>query len=245
MLTNEPTSILKLDRMMENSRRRINKTSTLPLQNEYTLALNNELSHVAFSEERAPENKGLWRQRVFSVLNEIPLDLEIGTGTGTFFAHQAALQSSRMLIGIELKYKPLVQSIRRALKQGSKNAAMIRYHAFNLDELFAEQELNDVYIHFPDPWVAPRKPQNRVVSQPILDLLYERQRPGSALNFKTDSREYFLWSMEEIKKTKYRIEFQTLNLHQSEWASKNFITGFESIFMKQGIEINFVRLIKD
>lgn len=224
--------------------RRISKTTTLPYQNEYTLALNGELSHVAYCESRAPKHKGTWRETVFLAPPQAHLDLEIGTGNGIFFAHQAALQPTRRLLGIELKYKPLIQSIRRALRNDSKNAAVIRYHAFNIEELFTAEELNDIYIHFPDPWVAPRKPKNRIVNEKTLTALYRMQRPGSALNFKTDSREYFLWALGEIKKTPYQIEFQTLNLHQSEWKEKNFVTGFEKIFLKQNIEINFIRLIK-
>lgn len=229
---------------MSQTRRLINRTSTLPRPNEYTLALDGDLAHVAFSEERAPQYKGLWRESVFKQVQSHPMDLEIGTGNGVFFAHQAQQHPERSLLGLELKYKPLIQTIRRSLRNGSTNTAVIRYHAFNISELFAENELNNIYIHFPDPWVAPRKPKNRVVSQPILETLYKMQRPGSFLNFKTDSREYFLWAMDEIKKTPYKIEYETLNLHQSPWREQNFETAFEKIFLKQGIEINFVRLIK-
>lgn len=225
-------------------RRLISRTSTLPKQNAYTLALENELATVAFSEERAPGNKGHWRENVFTETADLPLDLEIGTGNGTFFAHQASQNPRRNLLGIELKYKPLIQTIRRAQKLGCKNAAVIRYHMFNIEDLFADNELDDIYIHFPDPWVAPRKPKNRVVCADILSVLYRQQRSGSSLFFKTDSLEYFLWSLEEIQKTPYRIEFQTLDLHQSLWKEKNFETAFEKIFLKQGIKINFAHLRK-
>ncbi|MBL7671484.1 MAG: tRNA (guanine-N7)-methyltransferase [Bdellovibrionaceae bacterium] len=236
----------------KSHRRLISRTSTLPNQNEYTLALDRELSHVAFSEERAGQWKGLWQREIFRASQHVgdvnrlarPLDLEIGTGNGTFFAAQAKRFPERDLIGIELKYKPLIQTIRRALRDGAENAIVIRYHAFNIEDLFEPNELNDIYIHFPDPWVAPRKPKNRVVGQPILDSLFKMQKSGSALNFKTDSREYFLWAMDEIRKTKYLIEFETMNLHQSLWREKNFETAFEKIFLKKNIEINFVRLIK-
>jgi tRNA (guanine-N7-)-methyltransferase len=50
--------------------------------------------------------------------------------------------------------------------------------------------------------------------------------------------------MEQIRESKYQIEFETLNLHQSERASGNFVTQFERIFMRQGIEINYVLLRK-
>lgn len=229
--------------MQRPTRPVINKTSTLPKHTEYTLALDNEYKHVAFSEERAPANRGQWR----SIMNwkpETPLDVEIGTGNGLFFAHHTQSNPDRALVGLELKYKPLIQSIRRAQRAGSKNAAITRFHAFNLDQVFEAQEINNVFIHFPDPWTSPKKPKNRLTNAWFLNMIHGLQRPGSYLNFKTDSRDMFEWSLEEIAKTPYKVEFQTFDLHTSEWAPKNFITGFEKIFLQQGIKINFIRLAK-
>lgn len=229
----------------------INLTSTLPKPTVYSLALDNEYKDVAFSEERAPANKGLWRLKVFAGVASTPLDVEIGTGAGDHFADWAQKHPERLVVGLELKYKPLIQSIRRTRVAGCKNAAICRYHAFNLDLLFDKGEVNNVFIHFPDPWTSPYKPKNRVVNRIILDWLYEMQRPGSFLEFKTDSREYFLWALEEIKASKYRVEFQTLNLYgeaggaDSRYLQENFATGFEKIFIRQGIEINYIRLVRD
>jgi tRNA (guanine-N7-)-methyltransferase len=227
-------------------RPRINLTRLLPKQNAYTLALDNEYKEYAFNEERAPLNKGKWRELVFKCEDKKPLDVEIGTGAGMHFAHYANKHLDRNLVGLELKYKPLIQSIRRAQSQGAKNSAICRYHAFNLDLLFAENEINNVFIHFPDPWVTPRKPKNRVVNRNILAGIYKMQREGSFLEFKTDSREYFLWALDEIKESPYKVEFQTLNLYKDGgvYFENNYQTTFEKIFVRQGIEINYIKLIK-
>ena len=131
----------------EKRRPKINLTRTLPKQNAYTLALDNEFKDFAFNEERAPLNKKKWRSEIFHCSETAFLDLEIGTGSGMHFAYHANKFPERYLVGIELKYKPLIQSIRRARAKGLKNSAICRYHAFNIDLLFAEQELNNVYIH--------------------------------------------------------------------------------------------------
>jgi tRNA (guanine-N7-)-methyltransferase len=219
-------------------------TKNLRVPNYYTQALDGEFKDHAFSEERAPLYKGKWRSEVFNIPDIKPLDLEIGTGNGVHFQHYCIHNPKRNLIGIELKYKPLIQTIRGALRLGARNGRVIRYHAFNIDELFVAGEINDLFIHFSDPWTSPRRPTNRIMNPRMLEVFYEIQRAESKIDFKTDSREMFLWAMEQIKNSKYKIEFQTLNLHQSEMAAENIITGFEKIFIKQGIEINFARLRK-
>jgi tRNA (guanine-N7-)-methyltransferase len=227
-------------------RPRINLTRTLPKPNPYAVALDTDCRDVAFNEERAPLNKGGWRSRIFHVPEDTPLDLEIGTGTGTHFANYAAMHPDRCLVGIELKYKPLIQTIRRALKGGARHVAVCRFHAFNLDQLFDVGEINDVFIHFPDPWTSPNKPKNRIVNRHTLAELFQRQRPGGLIEFKTDSREYFLWALEEIAATPYKIQYQSLNLHseKSLYQQKNFVTDFEKIFVKQGVEINYISLLR-
>jgi tRNA (guanine-N7-)-methyltransferase len=233
---------------MENTprRARINITRLLRSPNAYTIALDNEFKDYAFNEERAPLNKGKWRSDVFKCDAEKPVDVEIGTGAGMHFAHHALKNPSRYLVGLELKYKPLIQTIRRAHLGGQRNSAICRFHAFDLEQLFENGEINNVFIHFPDPWTTPRKPKNRVVNRVILDQIYEMQRPGSFLEFKTDSREYFIWALDEIKESKYKVEFQTLDLYKDGgvYLEQNYQTTFEKIFIRQKIEINFVRLVK-
>ncbi|HRO66101.1 MAG TPA: tRNA (guanine-N7)-methyltransferase [Pseudobdellovibrionaceae bacterium] len=231
--------------MESNPRRRLNLTRTLPNPSRYAVSLEGELSHVAFSEERAPANKGLWRSEVFKVAEDQPVDLEIGTGNGYHFSHRSLTVPDRCIVGLELKYKPLIQGIRRAVKGGAKNAAICRFHAFNVDELFTEGEVNDVYIHFPDPWTSPKKPKNRIVNRDLLATLHRLQRPGSTLEFKTDSREMFLWALEEIAASPYKVAHQTLDLHRSEYAAGNFVTFFESLFLRDGIEINYIKLRRE
>ncbi|HEX7676366.1 MAG TPA: tRNA (guanine-N7)-methyltransferase [Bdellovibrio sp.] len=225
-------------------RRQINITTELPHQTEYTLALNGEYSHVAFDEMRAPLNKGKWRSDVFKADATLPMDLEVGTGNGTHFAHYAQKHPSRLVVGLELKYKPLIQTIRRALNANCTNAAVARFHAFNVEELFNEGEIDNVFIHFPDPWTSPKKPKNRVVCKRNLDILHRLQKPGSIIEFKTDSLVYFEWAMEEIQQSQYKILFETKDLHNSPIKDENFETAFEKIFLREGIKINFVRLQK-
>jgi len=246
-------------------RPRLPLTRNIPKPNEYILALDNEYKDFAFNEERALANKGQWHDLFLKNLNKYSqdsrfnqkkileqsfsqttcLDLEIGTGNGKHFFYHSQKFPNRFLVGLELKYKPLIQSIRRIIKVGDLNAMICRFHAMNIDQLFSENELNNVYIHFPDPWVTPRKPRNRFVNRRVLSILYEQQQAGSFIEFKTDSREYFDWSLEEIAESSYKIEKQSFDLHSDpDLSQSNFKTEFENIFIKQKIPINYVLLRK-
>ena len=226
-----------------SSRRpRMAMTRKLPDPNDYADQLLGEWSEYAFDEERAPLMKGDWRAKAFGVGKDHPLDLEIGTGNGYHFAHLAKKNADRSVLGIEIKYKPLIQSIKRAVVGGAKNARILRYDAGHLHDLFADGELNNVYIHHPDPWPKKRQWKHRLIQAEFLVLLHRLMRPGTYVDFKTDSADYFEWSIERFHQSPFKVTRETRHLHQSEWAGENFVTHFEKIFLAKGQPIHYARL---
>ena len=141
----KPVTKLETGLEVRSPRPQINLTRELPKPNAYAIAMDQEYKEIAFNEERAPVNKGVWRETVFKVTSERPLDVEIGTGAGHHFAYHAKKYPERCLVGLEIKYKPLIQTIRRAKNGGGVHNAVCRYHAFNLDQLFGDNEVNNVY----------------------------------------------------------------------------------------------------
>ncbi len=218
------------------------KTRDLPKPSAYVQALLGEFSHWAFDEERAKDFKDQWRSKVFEKPEFTPLDLEIGTGNGFHFAHYAQKHPDRLLMGIELKYKPLIQSIRRARRAGCENARMVRYNAALLADLFAPGELDRVMVHFPDPWEKLRQQKHRLIQPEFMRLCHQLQRPGSQFEFKTDSADYFAWAKEVFSSSPYEILALSEDLHHSAYAESNFITHFERIFLRQGLPIHYALL---
>jgi tRNA (guanine-N7-)-methyltransferase len=227
--------------MSRGAQKRVSRTRDLPNPNIYVQALLGEFAPWAFDEERAPEYKSKWRQE-FGVKEDEPLDLEIGTGNGFHFAWRAKENPGRSLVGIELKYKPLIQSIRRARANESTNARMVRYNARLIHELFASGELNDIYIHHPDPWLKKSQRKHRLIQPEFLELMFALQKPGSEVEFKTDSEEYFDWALPMFHESPYEVLGATRDLHNSEFASQNFVTQFESLFLRKGQPIFYARL---
>ncbi len=230
--------------MSRGAQTRVSKTRTIPLPNAYIKALYGEFGDYCLDEEAAPLKKGVWRSDVFHASAGTPLDLEIGTGNGYHFAHRAFSFRDRLILGLELKYKPLIQSIRRAVRQGSQNARAARYNAVLTQELFAAEEINNVYIHFPDPWSKTAQQKHRLLQVEFLQRLWNVQQPGSFVEIKTDNREYFDWMLIKIAASPYKLEAKSFDLHHSEFAATNFVTQFEGLFVRQGTKINYAVLHK-
>lgn len=220
------------------------RTSHLPKPNQYVKMLVEDYKDFAFDESRAPQNRGVWRQEVFRVSENEPVDLEIGTGNGFHFGHYANKHRNRNIVGIELKFKPLIQSIRRPLRDGLNNARIVRFDAKEIEKLFSPNELNNVIIHFPDPWELGPRWKHRLINDEFLQTVFKLQRSGSYLEFKTDSPNYFRWALERFLRSPYDVECVTTHLHESGLVRDNFVTTFEEIFMREGLPIHYLKALK-
>ena len=230
--------------MKLNLSRRIARTTEMPNPSQYVQMLNGEYAEWAFNEQRALQFKGKWRAEVFKTEGRSAMDLEIGTGNGLFFAHHAVAHPERQLVGLEIKFKPLIQSIRRAVRLGARNARIARFHAAMITDLFAPGELDDVFIFFPDPWPRTRSFKHRLIQDEFLPKLFELQRPGSHLIFKTDHRGYYEWALEKFQRSPYQVLEHTDDLHGSPFAEQNFMTQFEKLWVSKGLKINFIHLLR-
>ena len=204
----------------------------------------NKYSSWVFDEEDCLQFKGQWRQLVFNTSTTTKLDLEIGPGSGDFFAFIATNNKDRLFIAVELKYKPLIQTTRKIKEKTCLNAKTIRYNAQMLGDIFASEELNNIYIHFPDPWPKKRHHKHRLIKPDFIKVLYQLQKNDSFIEIKTDHREYFQEIYTVFKNSPYReVEFSD-NLHKSKSPPKEFITHFEKIFIRKNQAIYYLKCIK-
>lgn len=230
---------------MKGNRARLTKTENLPAPNIYAQMLLGEYYHKAFDQERVPGFKGVWKKEVFKKPEDFPVDVEIGTGNGYHFADRSSKNLDRGLVGFEIKYKPLIQAIRRALSAGAAdNAYICRFNASDLIELFEPGEIDNLYIHHPDPWPRKKHWKHRLIQDQFLKEMYGLMKPGCFIEFKTDNLEYFDWSEEIFKNSDFEVNFLTRDLHNSEKAETNFITHFEKIFLAKGQPIYYLTAVK-
>ena len=222
----------------------LQKTRYVEFRNPYVAIAQQEEERGVFLEDAARARRGEWRKSTFGAANETPLDLEIGVGNGEFLEHHAAYHPARCVLGIERKFKPLVQSLKRAQRAEINNAALLRYQAGHLDEIFAPEELNNIYLFFPDPWPKTKHHKNRLVKDAFLKSTFMLQRPGSRLEIKTDNDEYFESILKCTRNSQYEIEAQTTDLHQSTLIEENFMTQFERLWTEKGLKTKYLCLRK-
>ncbi len=231
---------------MKGAKARLAKTTSIPFPNPYVQLLLTSFKESAFDETLSPTFKGKWRTEVFSKEKEHPLDVEIGTGNGLFFSHKASTEKDRLFLGIEAKYKPLIQAIKKALEDspGGDWFKILRYNAYQISDLFEEDEINNVYIHHPDPWPKKKHWKHRLLQSEFMESLFKLQKKNSFVDFKTDSEDYFDWTLKKWENSPYEVTRFTRDLHNSEWEPENFITHFEKIFLKKKQPIFYLRAEK-
>jgi tRNA (guanine-N7-)-methyltransferase len=227
--------------MSDSNSLKISLTKNIPTPNIYVKMLP-DFKDWIYLEDEALKFKGIWLSKFRNP--ELPLDLEIGCGNGNFFNHQVRAYPHRNLLGIEIKYKPLVQTIRRIKKDDLRNGLALRFNARVIGEIFDAAELNNVYVYFPDPWPRRSQRKNRLLTSGFFETLYKIQKSESFVDFKTDSEDYFDFVQKEIAGSPYSIVRYTRDLHQSEWMSENFVTSFEKIFVSKSLPIYYCRLFK-
>lgn len=202
-----------------------------------------DYGHWVLPEEQAKSIRGQWASQIFKT--EKPVHIEIGTGNGFHFGHYAYSNSQVSLVGFEIKFKTLVQSIARARSLGCTNARMVLGPVKNLTEYFAPGEVAKIIIHFPDPWPKRSHHKNRLMSKDFLTSAFRALEPGGILEFKTDHHEYFLSATRQLRDVPFTVTGYTQDLHKSPWAADNFRTQFESLFLQKRQPICYFSLRKD
>lgn len=223
----------------------LQKTRYVEFRNPYVSIAQQEEENGVFLEDAARARRGNWCKSTFGVSDDTPLDLEIGVGNGEFLAHHAASHPERCVLGIERKFKPLVQSLKRLQRAELENAAVLRYQADHLEDIFAPDELNDIFLFFPDPWPKSKHHKNRLVKENFLKSTFALQRQKSLLVIKTDSDDYYQWILQAAQNSPYQIEAQSTDLHHSPWNENNFMTQFERLWTGKGLTTKYLRLRKE
>lgn len=180
------------------------------------------------------KNKGEWRE-FFGNDNEIYI--EVGMGKGDFISNNALQNKDINYIGIELSKSVIVVAINkfRAFEnENSKieNLRMMSLNAENLLDVFAENEVDRIYLNFSDPWPRKKHAKRRLTYKTFLDRYKKILKEDGLVEFKTDNRGLFEFSLESMNNYGMHFEKIFLDLHQTE--EPNIMTEYERKFCEKG-----------
>ena len=177
--------------------------------------------------------KGKWRE---AFGNDHPVYVEIGMGKGRFLMDMARLYPEINFIGIEKYSSVLLRAVQKLEEEELPNVRLIRMDAEDLENVFAQGELDRIYLNFSDPWPPNRQRKRRLTWRAYLEVYDEILRQQGDLCFKTDNPRFFEWSLQEICQFGWLIQNISLDLHNSDFEG-NVMTEYEEKFSAEGYRI--------
>lgn len=180
------------------------------------------------------EYKGKWKE-LFN--NDNPIYLEIGMGKGKFIIEHARRNPNINYIGIE-KFEGVIIQACDKIKDGElTNLHLVAGDATNLLEWFEEGEIAKIFLNFSDPWPKSRHAKRRLTYKTYLDMY--RKISNGEIEFKTDNRELFEFSLMSLNENNWKFLDLTFDLHARE--EDIVTTEYEDKFSAKGNPIYFVK----
>ena len=184
--------------------------------------------------EQPKDLRGHWNDR-FEVKQ--PIHIEVGMGKGQFLFGQAAAHPEINYIGIERYTSVLLRAIQKINPdEPPKNLLFICMDAAELPEVFAPDEISRIYLNFSDPWPKDRHARRRLTSSEFLARYDQILTSDGSIEFKTDNRGLFDFSLEEINHSPiWKLTAHTFDLHHTpELCEGNIMTEYEEKFSSMG-----------
>ncbi|MGI6007869.1 MAG: tRNA (guanosine(46)-N7)-methyltransferase TrmB [Ruminococcus sp.] len=182
-----------------------------------------------------PRNqKGHWRELF---LNSAPIQIEVGMGKGRFIMDMAERHPHINYVGIEMYDSVLLRAIqkREQFREELTNLYFLRVDARELPEIFEKEEVDKIYLNFSDPWPKDRHAKRRLTSRQFLEKYDCILKKDGTVEFKTDNRGLFEFSLREAEDCGWRILSHTFDLHSDqEMCRENVMTEYEEKFSSMG-----------
>ena len=184
--------------------------------------------------ETAPEQRaGRWAAEVFG--NDNPIHIEVGMGKGRFITTLAAENPGINYIGIEKYSSVLIRAVEKAEKDPLSNLRFIRMDAEDIETVFAKGEVERIYLNFSDPWPKDRHAKRRLTSERFLGRFSNILSEEGTIEFKTDNRELFDFSLSQLEDAGWELLASTYDLHNDPvMCAGNIMTEYEERFSSVG-----------
>lgn len=165
-----------------------------------------------------------------------PLHIEIGMGKGQFIMGMAEQHPDINYLGIEKYTSVLLRATQKMEESPKDSLRFLCYNAETITDIFQEGEVDRIYLNFSDPWPKDRHAKRRLTSSAYLERYDKILAKDGHIEFKTDNRGLFDFSVEEIEQSPiWKIDAITYDLHQDASMNQgNILTEYEEKFSSKG-----------
>lgn len=185
--------------------------------------------------------KGKWNISFFE--NDHPIVLELGCGKGEYTLALAEKYPERNYIGVDIKADRMFTGARKALQMHRRNVAFLRTHIENLHYFFAPDEIDEIWLTFPDPQM--KKVKKRLTSTFFLQQYSQMLKDNGIIHLKTDSGFLFEYTVALTHRNNLKIEHLTWDLYHSDILNELLSTRtfYEKQWIDRGIDIKYIAFI--
>lgn len=189
--------------------------------------------------------KGKWKSEFFENTN--PLVLELACGKGEYAVNMAKTFPSKNFLGVDIKGARIWYGAKKALDENITNAKFLRTRIDFIDKFFASEEVDEIWITFPDPQPQDSRERKRLTNPMFIERYRKFLKPGGKVHLKTDADSFFEYTQEEIEKRGYRLHQVFENVYQQKDEIPTNLahlylvqTHYEKIFSAKGHTIKYL-----
>ncbi len=179
--------------------------------------------------------KGNWNSSVFK--NNNPLVLELGCGKGEYSVALAKKFPEKNFIGIDIKGARFWRGAKTAIEENIPNVVFLRTQIELIDYSFAKNEVDEIWITFPDPQIKYQRTKHRMTNQEFLKRYKKILKPDGYVNLKTDSEFMHGYTLGLLHGEGHEIIYANHDVYKNE-GSPEEVTGIQTFYEEQYLEQN-------
>lgn len=185
--------------------------------------------------------KGKWSTEFFK--NDHPIVLELACGKGEYTVNLAKKFPEKNFIGVDLKGNRLWTGAKMAIEEQINNVAFLRIQIEHLQSYFEHNEVDEIWITFPDPQPQVSREKKRLTSMRFLNIYQPVLKENAIIHLKTDNDQLYEYTLEVVEENKLELLANTNDVYNSELLDEvlQIKTYYERKYLSQGKNINYVR----
>jgi tRNA (guanine-N7-)-methyltransferase len=189
--------------------------------------------------------KGHWREQMFENTN--PLVVELGCGKGEYTVELARHNPDKNFVGVDIKGARIWRGARSVAEEGIKNAAFLRTRIEFISRYFGTNEIDEIWITFPDPQIKARRSKNRLTHPVFLSRYQQFLKPNSVVHLKTDSLFLHRYTKLVLEHNKIPILECSEDIYSNPDIDPKLTikTTYEKLFMAKGFSITYLKFTLD